>query len=405
MNLFRRRVYCLSNTHYTMKKYLLLTLLIAIFPICLLAQETVYPITSIERDNDFYTTQMQLWKKVTDKEPQNAEAWQNYYRAARYKDFPAIFQDKAYREEVTGIIEAMGKAIPNTFEYNYTYAWHNGFGEENYPFLKKAWEMDSTRPKICEDLFTYHYVKGEWDKADHFLKLWYDKKVLAPQLLHFCYNLLACTEENGVLFLFGDNDSYPTWMLQSIKKFRPDIAALNTYLIMDEVHARKCFKRYNLKVDESAYSLLNKTGEDKWGNAAKFIRHLAEKNPDRKVYIPLSMNKKVQEELGNELYVVGPLFQYCSQQFDNIAVLKKNWQQNLKLDYLDFVPYSEDYQYSAAGLPYTVIVYLYPAITLYKHYKASGEAQEAEEMLEFAREISSSMGQPDLYKSYLEEAK
>lgn len=385
-----------------MKKYILLTLLTVIFPICLLAQETVYPITVIEKDNDFYETQAKLWKKVTEKEPTNPVAWQNLYHAARYIDFPAIFKDKEYKEEVNKIIEAMGKAIPDSYEYNYIYAWHNGFGEENYPYLKKAFEMDSTRPKICADLFTYHYMQGDWQKADYFLNKWYNHKTLAPQLLHFCYNLLACTEKDGILFTSGDNDSYPTWMLQSVKKFRPDVASLNAFILMDEKFTRKALKRYNLKVDDSAYDLLDKNSRDNWKNTAKFIRHLSEKNPDRKIYFPLTMHKEVQQELKEDLYIVGTVFQYCPNRFDNIAILKRNWYQNLKMDYLDFIPYADDYQYTPEGLPYTVIVYLYPAMTLYNHYKASGEDQRAEEMLNFAKDISEKIGKPDHYKSYME---
>lgn len=384
-----------------MKKYFLLTLLIALFPAWILAQETVYPITTIQRENDFYVTQTKLWKKVTEKEPQNAIAWQNLYHAARYQDFPAVFNDPDYKQKVTTIVEEMGKAIPNSYEYNYIRAWHNAFGKENYVYLQKAYEIDSTRPKICEDLFTYHRMQGNWDKADFFMRKWYNHQTMAPQLLHLCYNLLACTEENGILFLSGDNDSYPTWMLQTVKKFRPDVATLNAYMIMDRDYARKVLKRYNLKADESAFALLDRKGELNWKNSAKFMRHLAEKNPGRKVYFPMTMQKDVQNELGDELYVVGPVFQYCPKSFDNIAVLKRNWSQNMKLDYLDFVPYSEDYQYTPEGLPYTVIVYMYPAVTLYLHYKAAGENQRAEAMLDFAKDLSVKLGKPNHYKDFI----
>ena len=50
-----------------------------------------------------------------------------------------------------------------------------------------------------------------------------------------------------------------------------------------------------------------------------------------------------------------------------------------------------------------MIVYMYPAMALYKHYKASGEMQEAENMLSFAKKISEMLGDPDHYKRFLEE--
>lgn len=387
--------------HPRMKTILPILLLATLFPAWLFAQEPVLRITVVERENEFYVEQMKLWKAETEKNPQNKEAWKYLYHAARYKDFPAVRNDEAYRKEVDQIVADMQRAIPNSFESHYIYAWHNGFGDENFDHLMKAYAIDPSHPKIAEDLFTHHYARGEWDKADEFMRKWYGQKTLAPQLLHFCYNLLACTEEKGILFLAGDNDSYPTWMLQTAKNHRPDVAALNAYILMDKDFARKAMEKYGIKVDESAYEKLSKEG-DVWQKVAGFIEHIAENNPDRKVYIPMTMPRPVQDALGDNLYVVGSLFQYCGRPFDNIAILKRNWSRNMKLDYLDFMAYGDGYNYSPEGLPYTVIVYMYPAVTLYHHYKAAGEDQRAEEMLDFAKDLSVKLGKPDDYKRFVE---
>jgi len=384
-----------------MKKYLLTALFAFLLPTVILAQETVYPITVVERETEFYATQMKLWKKVTEKEPQNGEAWFNLYKAARYKDFPASRNDEAYRKEVSQLVEEMGKAMPNSFEYYYCYAWHNQFEDDKFEYLMKAYSIDSTRPRISEDLFTHHYRKGDWTKANHYINKMYRQQTTAPQLLSFCYNLLACTEENSILFLAGDNDSYPTWMLQAAKGVRPGVATLNYSLLMDTEFAPKILKFHNLKHTKADLKLLEPS-EEMMTNVGKFMRSLAEQNPDRKMYLPLTVHKEVRDVMEDDLYLVGPVFQYCQHRFDNIAVLKRNWNENLKLDYLDFTVYSENYMYSAEGLPYTVMVYLYPAATLYHHYKQSGEGQKAEEMLTFMKDLSAKMGDPDHYKRYLQ---
>lgn len=386
-----------------MKKYFLTACLAILLPVLGLAQETVHSITVIERENDFYITQMKLWKKVIEKEPANAEAWFNLYKAARYKDFPAALRDENYRKEIDKLIDEMEVAIPNTYEYYYTYAWHN-FDEDHFEYLMKAYEIDSTRPKISEDLFTHHYRQGEWAKANHYIKKLYHHQSIAPQLLYFCYNMLACTEENSILFMSGDNDSYPTWMLQAAKGVRPGVATLNTSLLFDKKFAPKALKFHKLKYQAADLKLLEPS-DKMWTNMGKFIRSLAAQNPDRKVYVPLSCQAEMQSELKDDLYVVGPVFEYCPNHFDNIAVLKKNWKETLKLDYLDFSVYTEDYLYSPEGLPYTVMVYLYPAATLYNHYQLAGEAQQAEDMLNFMKDISQKMGDPDQYKRYIKGTK
>lgn len=377
--------------------------LLFVFPLSLLAQETVHPITVVQRKNDFYVEQYKLWKAVTEKTPDLIEGWRNLYHAARYRDFPAIFNDSTYKKEVDQLIAEMGEAIPNTYDYHYIYAWHHGFGEDNFDHLMKAYAIDSTRPKICEDLFTHHYARGAWDQADYYIHKWYNHQTMAPQLLHFCYNLLASTGENGILLTSGDNDSYPIWMLQAVQEFRTDVTALNAYILMDPEFARKAAARHGLKIDESAYALLGRKKKDKWQKMGEFIRHLAEKNPDRDVYIPMTVPGEFREALGDDLYIVGTVFRYSPTRFDNIAHLKRNWSRHIKLDYLDFMVYNEKYLYTPEGLPYTVLVYMYPAMTLYHHYKAAGEAQEAEAMLEFARKLSTMVGDPDHYKRFLED--
>lgn len=57
-----------------------------------------------------------LWKKEIDKNPQNAQAWHNYYNANRYGHFENIDTDQK-KKKLAGIIEEMGKAIPETYEF------------------------------------------------------------------------------------------------------------------------------------------------------------------------------------------------------------------------------------------------------------------------------------------------
>lgn len=386
-----------------MRKLILLSLLLMfLVPENLIAQQKVLPITVEEKPNEFYAEQVRLWTEVTQKDPQNVDAWWNLYLAARYKDFPAIFSDSTYKKEVKAMVESMGKAIPDSYEYNYIFAWNNGFGEENFEFLMRAYKIDSSRPKILEDLFTHYHRAADWETADYYLKKWYDAKSMAPQLLYFCYNLLASTEKDGILFLAGDNDSYPTYMLQTVKKFRPDVAALNVYLIQNKEYTRKLLKKYQLKADEEMIDTLGQGGKDVWVNTVAFIRHLAKKNPGRKVYLPTTMIRAIQEQLEDDLYLVGAVFQYAEKRFDNIAVLKRNWRENLHLDYLDMIVYADDYHYSPKGLPYTWYIYLYPSAALYNHYKAAGESREAAEMLAFAKKIAIGLGNPELYKDFIE---
>ncbi len=384
-----------------MKPFTFICLLFFLLPAFAQAQETVLPITVVEKDNDFYVEQERLWRKVVEKDPANVVAWDNLYKAARYIDFPAVFNDPTYKKKVGEIVEEMGKAIPNSFEFHYISAWHNGFGDGNMVHLLKAYEIDSTRPKIYEDLFTQYYADGEWKKAERFIKKWYDSQTLAPQLLHVGYNFLACVEEGGVLFTSGDNDSYPVWMLQMARGIRPDVATFNGYLILDAEFARNLLRKYDLKMDAEGFDLLQGRGPGQWSNLAKFIRRLGEQNPGRRIYLPITAPKELYSDLEEDLYLVGTVFEYCPHRVNYIAYLERNWYRNMKLDYLDFEVYNEEYAYTPAGLPYTVTVYLYPAMALCRHYEVAGEAQKAADLLEFGKKVSQMVGDPELYQQFL----
>lgn len=48
--------------------------------------------------------------------------------------------------------------------------------------------------------------------------------------LAYCRNILASCEPNAILFVNGDADTYPTWYLQLLEGYRPDVIVLNLSL-------------------------------------------------------------------------------------------------------------------------------------------------------------------------------
>jgi len=64
--------------------------------------------------------------------------------------------------------------------------------------------------------------------------------LISGAVYNWGYNLLSELDENAIVFVCGGNDTYSLCGLQSVKKFRPDVSALHTSLILvDDYHIRK----------------------------------------------------------------------------------------------------------------------------------------------------------------------
>ncbi len=70
-------------------------------------------------------------------------------------------------------------------------------------------------------------------------------------------------------------------------------------------------------------------------------------------------------------------YEYSEKNIDNIALLKKNIEQNFALDYID-KPFFNDI--SVYYTKYTCNNYIVPMLKLYDHYKESGDSQKMEWM-------------------------
>lgn len=70
------------------------------------------------------------------------------------------------------------------------------------------------------------YYGREAEMKEYFKEEFYD-----PLMRSVALNMLESVAPNGILFTYGDNDSYPLWYLQWIKGIRPDIAVMNTSLM------------------------------------------------------------------------------------------------------------------------------------------------------------------------------
>lgn len=221
-------------------------------PLCLLAQENeqavqIESLVQSPMSLSFYKTQSTLWQKETVTHPEDANAWFNYYKATRYVWLTSGGLDQeGATTSLTSIVDEMEVRIPNTFEYHYTAFINSSKKPNDFHHLEKAYRIDTGRYETYEDFVSYHEVHGNPYDKKIFCKKLYDSGYYHNDIYIWNYNVLIALDEEAVLITMADIDTYPAWVLQSIKGIRPDVEIVNLYTLQNEEYRQKKFFQLDL---------------------------------------------------------------------------------------------------------------------------------------------------------------
>lgn len=353
--------------------------------------EKVYRIVYEQKPNEWYIEQAELWKKEIEKNPKNPEAWYNYYNANRYARYAETIDTKEKQARLKKIIEDMGKAIPGTYEYFLLKFW-NSYSVKDITLVEKAYQLQPERPDTYYPFISHYEFTGQEKKMKEFCGKLYESKDIAPGLINYNYNVLMSTGKNAILLTNGDNDTFPPWMLQKALGIREDVSVLNIPIVTrtDKAYLGRKLKEKGITLD---FSELPNLRDENF--IPELCQTLAAEYPDIPIYFALTVNEYYTKSLTDDLYIVGLAYQYSPKRIDNLALLKKNLEKNLRLDYLKHDWYGESYL-ATSIVTHMNTNYVAPMIMLAEHYKTSGEDKKAQEWKDFALEIAQKSGKKGL---------
>ncbi|MEO1513867.1 MAG: SUMF1/EgtB/PvdO family nonheme iron enzyme [Bacteroidota bacterium] len=352
---------------------------------CLLAAnvapkpEKIYSITQVLKPLAYYKEQSTLWKNEIDQQSNDANAWLNYYAACRMANLRTYSPTKPF--DLDEIVGQLSEKVPNTFEYHHVMSWHGGHTPEMFEHSQKAYDMAPDRPETYPHLLVAHQLEDRPDEAAALLQKWFESGAMSPGILSWNYNLLMSLDQDAILLTSGDNDTYPGWMLQQVHKVRPDVTILNLNLIATQPKYRnRLFEKNDIP---SFDRLIEEYPQPEFFFEA-LSKHLidASTNP---VYLGVATSRSLRELHSENLYMVGLAFRYNDQPFDNVAVLKHNFEQKFLTDYLGLGLYND---FSASVVDQMNLNYIPPFIVLHKHYTSSGELQKANNLKELTLTIA-----------------
>jgi len=347
--------------------------------------EKIYSITRVLHSIDYYAEQVELWKREIDKDKKNGNAWHNYYLAARMTN---LLNDGSEEDiDLNKIIKEIGEAIPNTFDYHYL-TYRNGHSDPTLiNHLEIAYKLEPNRVETYDGFVSYYEMTRELEKKKNFNQKWYDSGEISPGIMSWNYNVMMSLEKEAILLTFGDNDTYPLWMLQDVKNVGRNVAVLNIHLLKRKNYRDAVFADYNIAAyDKSEIDFDNNTDF-----INSIIEHLFARS-HRPVYLGISVPVSLREPNSDQLYLVGMAFKYSENSFDNIGILKNNYENRFLTDYLkiDF-----ENEISASVLSKMNLNYLPAFMLLLEHYRSNDFTEKAKELKQIILKIADEGGRKE----------
>ena len=358
-----------------------LTYALAIVTTTLLAQkpEKIYGGARQHKSIEYYKEQASAWKREIEKDPKNPNSWYNYYYVYRNLLFMDTTDKRSYEEKSAffkKMSNDMERNIPNTYEFNLCKWMIGGFDMKLLPYLKKAAQLGENRTEHLDYMINIGETERNIKDRDLYSIKKFEAGLFSAGIINYNYNVLMGLEKNAILITEGDNDTYPAWLLQA-QGVRKDVTILNLFLINGLTDYRdKIFKELGVskwEQDAETNAAMSEKEKDKFRK--QIIEHISRNTKNYPVYVALTAacNEKNLETIKQHLYLTGLAYLYSTKPIDNLAFLKRHFEQSFALDYLDKTFYQD---LSPQMVKLANSNYIVPMLTLYDHYKNAGDEQK-----------------------------
>ena len=264
-----------------------------------------------------------------------------------------------------------------------------------FPYLKKAYDIDPNRLDAYSDLAAYYEAARDTSNLKMIIQKWYNYNDFSSGLLSFNYNVLKPLDKNAILIVNGDNIYFPLKVLQYSMGIRCDVKIILASFLYIDSYTESICKELNIE----PFKKDSKGFQDSKIFFQDIISYLTQKIKDRPIYLSDAMLEYFYEKIKDNLYNEGLAFKYSREKYDNIAVLKRNYEKIFLKDYLSY-DFTNDVSESIVN--YTSLNYIPSFLTLYEHYKTSGDNDKANEIKEQMYNIAKKSDYKD-YGKYLKE--
>ncbi len=255
---------------------------------------------------------------------------------------------------------------PESFEHHYFKYVAGNFDVSLYPDLKKAEEIRPDNADVHVQMAGYFMIQNSVDTA-----LMYTEKLMASDRLTenvvaYAGDILRSAPENGALVTHGFDDGYACYYAQNEQGIRPDVTLISLDFLQSEV--------YRNGLVEKGFSLPSSTLVN-----IDYLVELCTLNVDKGISISMTTPKEYLQPIQDKLFVVGLVFEYHIDAYNNFTRNDYLWNQSLEKHLISDPGDEKGKQLSANYLPML--------LHLQKVYSATGEMEKLEEVDEVSNQI------------------
>ncbi len=367
--------------------YLILLITITSFVFSQKAEQ-IQSFADVDKPTEYYTEQAKQWEIEVNRNPKNANAWLNYFKATRinYRLFKVGTQS-----DLDNILRSMQKILSNTVEYNLMMYNNSNNWSEKGKYIEKAYQINTEYVEIYPSLVTYFEISNKIDRRNEVLRKWYNSNEIEAWKYYLNYNMLAFLDSNAIIFSSGDNSIYPKLLLQEGQNLRKDVKLITVPFIKNNTgnYFENLCKELNIPyLDISNFKIDkdSKSTESEQITVYK-IKHIIN-NVKLPIYFDMGFYQYIFDSFNDNLFLEGVVYKYSTKQYNNTAVIKKNFENNYLLDYL-----KTDIEPVKHNSP-TVYIYWYilPLQTLFHYYRESNNVSKFEETKQLIFKITDKCG-------------
>ncbi|MFT5780102.1 MAG: hypothetical protein ACI837_003063 [Crocinitomicaceae bacterium] len=193
---------------------------------------------------------------------------------------------------------------PSSFEHNY---FKYAAGNYDVSLFNNLEEAEKSRPDNADvhvQMAGYYMINEKSDSALIYMDKLRSSERLTENVIHYAEDVLRSVAVNGMLVTHGFDDSYGVYYTQQKNEIRQDVTLVSLDFMQSE-HYRNTLVENGYKIPESTVIDVD------------YLAEFCTLNLDKNVSISLTTPKEYFKPLQSKLFVVGLVFEYHEDKYDN----------------------------------------------------------------------------------------